>query len=93
MLSEVSKFANVSFTEEEQDMATSFGDYWTSFAAHGHPNANAQPVFWPSWDGGAREGLVLTTPGDPTPEQDPAGIRTENSVELCAFWDTVGYAY
>ena len=91
--SNVTKFKNISFTAEERTMARSFGDYWTSFATHGHPNANDQPIFWPEFDGDAREGLVLTTPGDPRPNTDPAGIRTENSVGLCSFWDTVGYAY
>merc|ERR1711934_342363 len=78
-----SSVANFTMTPTELALSQSFVDYWTSFAIHGNPNtaANNQPQ-WPEFATATRENIVL---------QD--AITTENALELCTFWDSIGYDY
>jgi len=73
---------NVSFTPQEIQLSNSIIGYWTSFAKFGDPNLSNPPpaVTWPEYDPSQRMGLVL----DET-------ITTESSLDLCSFWDNIGF--
>ena len=74
---------NVTFTPAEKVLEQSFVDYWTSFVIHGDPNVGNDQPHWPMWDPSKRISQVLKTPS-PT---------NDTSVDLCTFWDSIGYSH
>jgi len=73
---------NVSFTPQERALSNNMINYWTSFAKFGDPNLSNPPptVMWPAYDPTNRMGIIL----DET-------LLLESSLDLCSFWDGVGY--
>ena len=82
------------FTEEERAFSDTLIDAWTNFAHTGNPSEppqriatsrralrQASPFDWPPFSNDTRLSLVLRP-----------GWDVEDSSDVCAFWDGLGYA-
>ena len=69
-------------TSAEDSLSQSMVEYWTSFAISGSPQSANSGFAWPEWDPTARENIVLQE-----------SFETENSIDLCTFWDDQGYNF
>lgn len=75
------------YSERDQTLANTFGDFWSNFAWTGNPNGNEyhkenrgnNPV-WPFSNSTTMENLVMDV---------PAAVEEEYVAAQCEFWNTV----
>lgn len=75
--------AGFTYTPQEDRMATSMVNYWTSFAKYADPNKGGkESLNWPQYTGANLPSLHLATPNN---------IVNNILTERCAFFDEIGY--
>ncbi|KJE89008.1 cholinesterase [Capsaspora owczarzaki ATCC 30864] len=75
--------AGFQYTPQEDRMATSMVNYWTSFARYGDPNASGkESLIWPAFNATTQPTLRIETPNEV--DYDLLG-------STCAFFDSIGY--
>lgn len=75
------------YSERDQILANTFGDFWSNFAWTGDPNGNAQhkenrsnSTMWPYSNSSTMQNLVMDV---------PASVEDQYSSVQCDFWDLV----
>ena len=69
---------NVTFTADENTLIDEMGAMWVAFASGAAPGNG-----WPVWNVQTRRQLLLATPT----------LSVTETVDLCTFWDTIGYEH
>lgn len=86
---------NLTLTAQEYALSQTIIQYWTNFAKFGNPNGNsslsspltsspssATIMNWPIWDVNTRSMMVLDE-----------NQFIDETVQLCTFWDQIGYNF
>lgn len=89
-------FANYTHTQEEVDLSKDFASFWTSFAQNGDVNSKGDAsISWPAFNESFRLNMRMATPkrsieSTTTGQRGPGVLPTAG---VCAFFDSIGYAY